>query len=141
MGSHDKARHTGIFAQHTLSRLWAKSDYELEGYGRLTHPMKYDPQSDTFRPVEWDEAFARIGEVLRGLAPEQVEFYTSGRASNEAAFLYQLFARELGTNNFPDCSNMCHQATSVGLPCPSASVKAPSRWKILTIPTGNFHRP
>lgn len=94
----------------------AKSDFELEGYGRLTHPMKYDPQSDTFRPVEWDDAFARIGEVLRVLSPDQVEFYTSGRASNEAAFLYQLFARELGTNNFPDCSNMCHQATSVGLP-------------------------
>lgn len=105
-----------FFAEHTVSALWEKSDFELEGYGRLTHPMKYDPQSDTFRPVEWDDAFARIGEVLRGLAPNQVEFYTSGRASNEAAFLYQLFARELGTNNFPDCSNMCHQATSVGLP-------------------------
>ncbi len=105
-----------FFAEHTVSTLWAKSDFELEGYGRLTHPVKYDPQSDTFRPVEWDEAFARIGEVLRSLAPNQVEFYTSGRASNEAAFLYQLFARELGTNNFPDCSNMCHQATSVGLP-------------------------
>lgn len=105
-----------FFAAHTVSTLWAKSDFELEGYGRLTHPMKYDPQSDTFRPVEWNEAFTRIGEVLRSLAPNQVEFYTSGRASNEAAFLYQLFARELGTNNFPDCSNMCHQATSVGLP-------------------------
>ena len=105
-----------FFAEHTVSALWEKSDFELEGYGRLTHPMKYDPQSDTFRPVEWDDAFARIGEVLRGLAPNQVEFYTSGRASNEAAFLYQLFARELGTNNFPYCSNMCHQATSVGLP-------------------------
>ncbi|MCU6676412.1 FdhF/YdeP family oxidoreductase [Leclercia tamurae] len=105
-----------FFAEHTVSALWEKSDFELEGYGRLTHPMKYDPQSDTFRPVEWDDALARIGEVLRGLAPNQVEFYTSGRASNEAAFLYQLFARELGTNNFPDCSNMCHQATSVGLP-------------------------
>jgi len=105
-----------FFAEHTVSTLWAKSDFELEGYGRLTHPVKYDPQSDTFRPVEWNEAFTRIGEVLRSLAPNQVEFYTSGRASNEAAFLYQLFARELGTNNFPDCSNMCHQATSVGLP-------------------------
>ena len=105
-----------FFAAHTVSDLWAKSDFELEGYGRLTHPMKYDPQSDTFRPVGWDDAFARIGEVLRDLSPDQVEFYTSGRASNEAAFLYQLFARELGTNNFPDCSNMCHQATSVGLP-------------------------
>ncbi|RAB59314.1 CbbBc protein, partial [Burkholderia multivorans] len=64
----------------------------------------------------WDDAFARIGEVLSSLPPEQIEFYTSGRASNEAAYLYQLFARELGTNNFPDCSNMCHEPTSVGLP-------------------------
>ncbi|MEB5750161.1 FdhF/YdeP family oxidoreductase [Leclercia adecarboxylata] len=105
-----------FFAEHTVNTLWSKSDFELEGYGRLTHPMKYDPQSDTFLPVAWDEAFARIGEVLRELPPDEVEFYTSGRASNEAAFLYQLFARQLGTNNFPDCSNMCHQATSVGLP-------------------------
>lgn len=103
-------------AQHTVSELWEKSDFEIEGLGRLTHPLAYHPQSDTLRPVSWEQAFARIGEVLRGLAPEQVEFYTSGRASNEAAFLYQLFARELGTNNFPDCSNLCHQATSVGLP-------------------------
>ena len=66
--------------------------------------------------MEWDDAFQRIGEVLRGLEPDQVEFYTSGRASNEAAYLFQLFAREYGTNNFPDCSNMCHEATSVGLP-------------------------
>lgn len=103
-------------AQHTVSELWEKPDFEIEGLGRLTHPLAYHPQSDTLRPVSWEQAFARIGEVLRGLAPEQVEFYTSGRASNEAAFLYQLFARELGTNNFPDCSNLCHQATSVGLP-------------------------
>ncbi|VTP69270.1 Putative formate dehydrogenase SA2102 [Leclercia adecarboxylata] len=95
----------------------AKSDFELEGYGRLTHPMKYDPQSDTFRPVEWDDAFAPYrGSAARIFRRIRWSFYTSGRASNEAAFLYQLFARELGTNNFPDCSNMCHQATSVGLP-------------------------
>src|SRR5712672_1521520 len=71
----------------------------------------------TYKPIGWDEAFGRIGEILRGLPdPNMVEFYTSGRASNEAAFLYQLFGREYGTNNFPDCSNMCHEATSVGLP-------------------------
>ncbi|MDI9101726.1 molybdopterin-dependent oxidoreductase, partial [Pseudomonas aeruginosa] len=73
--------------------------------GRLTHPLVYDHGSDTYKPVEWEHAFARIGEILRGLEPNQVEFYTSGRASNEAAYLYQLFARALGTNNFPDCSN------------------------------------
>ncbi|EMJ0102382.1 TPA: FdhF/YdeP family oxidoreductase [Enterobacter cloacae] len=105
-----------FLAHNTVTSLLAKSDFELEGYGRLTHPLRYDPASDTFRPVEWEDAFGRIGEVLRGLEPDQVEFYTSGRASNEAAWLFQLFAREYGTNNFPDCSNMCHEATSVGLP-------------------------
>ncbi|WP_179401371.1 FdhF/YdeP family oxidoreductase [Burkholderia guangdongensis] len=105
-----------FFASHTVTSLLALTDFELEGMGRLTHPLVYDRATDTFRPVEWDAAFARIGEILRGLPPEQVEFYTSGRASNEAAYLYQLFARELGTNNFPDCSNMCHEPTSVGLP-------------------------
>ncbi|KOC87728.1 FdhF/YdeP family oxidoreductase [Winslowiella iniecta] len=106
-----------FLAQHTVSSLLQKTDFELEGYGRLTHPLAYDPGTDTLRAVEWDEAFNRIGEILRGmLSPDQVEFYTSGRASNEAAWLFQLFAREYGTNNFPDCSNMCHEATSVGLP-------------------------
>ncbi|EPF6110022.1 FdhF/YdeP family oxidoreductase [Enterobacter cloacae] len=105
-----------FLAHNTVTSLLAKSDFELEGYGRLTHPLHYDRASDTFRPVEWEDAFERIGEVLRGLEPDKVEFYTSGRASNEAAWLFQLFAREYGTNNFPDCSNMCHEATSVGLP-------------------------
>ena len=105
-----------FFAENTVTSLLAKSDFELEGYGRLTHPLEYDPQSDRFRPVEWEHAFARIGEILRALPADAVEFYTSGRASNEAAYLFQLFARMLGTNNFPDCSNMCHEATSVGLP-------------------------
>ncbi|WP_140720981.1 FdhF/YdeP family oxidoreductase [Pseudomonas sp. Hp2] len=106
-----------FFAQHTVTELLALSDHALEDFGRLTHPMAYDPATDTFRPIEWDAAFARIGEVLRGLSsPDQAEFYTSGRASNEAAYLFQLFAREFGTNNFPDCSNMCHEATSTGLP-------------------------
>ena len=106
-----------FLAQNTVTSLLQKTDYELEGYGRLTHPLAYDRDSDTLRPVEWDEAFERIGEILRGMqSPDQVEFYTSGRASNEAAYLFQLFAREYGTNNFPDCSNMCHEPTSVGLP-------------------------
>jgi len=105
-----------FFAANTVTSLRAMSDNALENMGRLTHPLAYDRDSDTFRAVAWDDAFRRIGEILRGLAPEQVEFYTSGRASNEAAYLYQLFAREYGTNNFPDCSNMCHEATSVGLP-------------------------
>ncbi|MEI5998660.1 FdhF/YdeP family oxidoreductase [Paraburkholderia bengalensis] len=105
-----------FFASNTVTSLLQKSDYELEDMGRLTHPLVYDRATDTYRAVEWEDAFARIGEILRALSPDQVEFYTSGRASNEAAYLYQLFAREYGTNNFPDCSNMCHEPTSVGLP-------------------------
>jgi molybdopterin-dependent oxidoreductase alpha subunit len=105
-----------FFEKNTVSSLLQKSDFELEDMGRLTHPLVYDRATDTFRAVEWEQAFGRIGEILRGLHPDQVEFYTSGRASNEAAYLFQLFAREYGTNNFPDCSNMCHEATSVGLP-------------------------
>jgi molybdopterin-dependent oxidoreductase alpha subunit len=106
-----------FFAAHTVSTLLDRPDYQLENEGRLTHPMVYDRGSDTYQPLVWEEAFARIGEILRGMSdPNRVEFYTSGRASNEAAFLYQLFGREYGTNNFPDCSNMCHEATSVGLP-------------------------
>src|SRR6201996_4194015 len=106
-----------FFAAHTVSELWKWSDFDLENEGRLTHPMAYDEATDRYLPISWDEALARIGAALRALPhPDMAEFYTSGRASNEAAFLYQLFAREYGTNNFPDCSNMCHEATSVGLP-------------------------
>jgi molybdopterin-dependent oxidoreductase alpha subunit len=106
-----------FFAAHTVSELWNLSDFDLENQGRLTHPMVYDQATDRYLPISWDEALAKIGAALRQLPhPDMAEFYTSGRASNEAAFLYQLFAREYGTNNFPDCSNMCHEATSVGLP-------------------------
>ncbi len=106
-----------FFAAHTVAELSSWSDFDLEMVGRLTHPMAYDAASDHYLPVDWDEAFATVARHLNGLAdPNMAEFYTSGRTSNEAAFLYQLFAREFGTNNFPDCSNMCHEATSVGLP-------------------------
>jgi molybdopterin-dependent oxidoreductase alpha subunit len=106
-----------FFAAHTLSELWNWSDFDLENEGRLTHPMVYDQATDRYLPTSWDEALTKIGAALGGLPhPDMAEFYTSGRASNEAAFLYQLFGREYGTNNFPDCSNMCHEATSVGLP-------------------------
>lgn len=106
-----------FFAAHTLSELWDWSDHALEDAGRLTHPMAYDPARDRYLPVSWEEAAQRIGAALRALPdPAMAEFYTSGRASNEAAFLYQLFVREYGCNNFPDCSNMCHEASSVGLP-------------------------
>ncbi|MCB4768550.1 FdhF/YdeP family oxidoreductase [Ancylobacter sp. Lp-2] len=106
-----------FFAAHTVAELERKSDFELEMEGRLTHPMRYDSVGDKYEPVSWEEAFALVARHLNALPdPNMAEFYTSGRASNEAAFLYQLFAREFGTNNFPDCSNMCHEATSVGLP-------------------------
>src|SRR5690606_2472322 len=91
--------------------------YELEMHGRLTEPMRYDGASDHYVPCSWDDAFALIGKHLRALeSPHQAEFYTSGRTPNEAAFLYSIFVREFGTNNFPDCSNMCHEPTSRGLP-------------------------
>ncbi|MFZ5727491.1 MAG: FdhF/YdeP family oxidoreductase [Pseudomonadota bacterium] len=106
-----------FFAQHSVAELMAQSDYWLEMQGRLTEPMRYDAATDHYVPVGWDEAFALIGDHLRALdSPHRAEFYTSGRTSNEAAFLYSIFVREFGTNNFPDCSNMCHEPTSRGLP-------------------------
>ena len=112
-----KSVDTDFFARHSASELWEWNDHQLEDAGRLTHPLAYDRNSDHFVPISWDEAYARIGAGLRALDdPNLAEFYCSGRASNEAAFLYQLLARAYGTNNFPDCSNMCHEGTSVGLP-------------------------
>ncbi|HEY1858305.1 FdhF/YdeP family oxidoreductase [Acidocella sp.] len=106
-----------FFEKHTVTELLKWTDHELENEGRLTDPLAYDPATDTFKQVSWEQAYARIGAILRSLPdPNMGEFYTSGRASNEAAFLYQIFVREYGTNNFPDCSNMCHEATSQGLP-------------------------
>ena len=106
-----------FFARYTVAELMEKSDYWLEMQGRLTEPMRYDAASDTYVPCSWDEAFALIGKHLRALdTPHEAEFYTSGRTPNEAAFLYSIFVRQFGTNNFPDCSNMCHEPTSRGLP-------------------------
>jgi len=105
-----------FFQQHSVSKLRAQSDYFLEYQGRLTHPMRYNRTTDHYEPISWDDAFALIASHLKGLeSPDQAEFYTSGRASNEASYLYQVFGRMFGTNNFPDCSNMCHEASGVGL--------------------------
>ncbi|MBD9653715.1 FdhF/YdeP family oxidoreductase [Pseudomonas sp. PDM12] len=105
-----------FFAKYTVSQLREQSDYWLEYQGRLTEPMRYDSATDRYVPTSWDDAFSLIAKHLKNLAsPNQAEFYTSGRASNEAAFLYQLFVRAFGTNNFPDCSNMCHEASGVAL--------------------------
>jgi len=106
-----------FFAEHTVEELMQQTDYELEQHGRLTDPMVYDSLTDKYKPIAWDDAYRLIATHLNQLDnPDQAAFYTSGRASNEAAFLYQLFVRMYGTNNFPDCSNMCHEATSRGLP-------------------------
>ncbi|GHB09294.1 FdhF/YdeP family oxidoreductase [Modicisalibacter luteus] len=105
-----------FFARHTVSELLAWDDYRLEDQGRLTEPMRYDAAQDRYVPIGWDEAYTMIGERLAALDdPNRALFYTSGRASNEAAYLYQLFVRLYGTNNFPDCSNMCHEASGVGM--------------------------
>ncbi len=105
-----------FFAQHTVTELAAQSDFYLEDQGRLTHPMIYNTVSDKYTPITWDAAFALIAQHLNGLRnPNEAIFYTSGRTSNEAAFLYQLFVREFGTNNFPDCSNMCHEPSGSAL--------------------------
>lgn len=106
-----------FFSRHKVSELLSWSDHDLEDTGRLTHPMAYDPSSDTYQPLSWELAFERIATILNAQKDRTaVEFYTSGRASNEAAFLFQIFAREYGHNNLADCSNMCHEPTSVGLP-------------------------
>ncbi len=105
-----------FFAAHTLSELRNWSDHDLEEQGRLTTPMRYDAASDKYVPVDWDEAFREIGKELNALDPRAVIMYTSGRASLEASYMYQLFGRMYGTNNFPDSSNMCHESTSVALP-------------------------
>jgi molybdopterin-dependent oxidoreductase alpha subunit len=106
----------GFFSRYSVSQLREQSDYWLEYQGRLSEPMRYDAATDHYVPIRWDAAFALIANHLKSLDnPNQAEFYTSGRASNEAAFLYQLFVRAYGTNNFPDCSNMCHEASGVAL--------------------------
>ncbi|MCD1265416.1 CbbBc protein [Shinella sumterensis] len=105
-----------LFERNTVSELRRLTDFELELHGRLTHPLRYDAQSDRYLAVSWEDAFAEIGAILNSFDhPDRAEFYTSGRASNEAAYLYQLFVRLYGTNNFPDCSNMCHEASGVAL--------------------------
>ncbi len=101
-----------FFDGHTVSELSGWTDFALEDQGRLTEPMVYDGGSDRYVPISWPDAFELVGATLRGLdSPHQASFYTSGRLSNEATFLYQLWVREFGTNNLPDCSNMCHEAS------------------------------
>ncbi|MEU0501355.1 FdhF/YdeP family oxidoreductase [Nocardia sp. NPDC005998] len=105
-----------FFAAHTVTELSKWSEFDLENQGRLTEPMTYDPATDRYVPISWQEAFELVGRALAELDdPNQASFYTSGRLGNEATFLYQLLAREFGTNNLPDCSNMCHEASGRAL--------------------------
>ncbi|MGE4363944.1 MAG: FdhF/YdeP family oxidoreductase, partial [Mycolicibacterium sp.] len=105
-----------FFARHTVAELDAKPEYWLSQQGRLTHPVVLRPGDDHYRPIGWDEAYRLIADGLNALDdPDQAVFYTSGRTSNEAAFLYQLLVRSFGTNNLPDCSNMCHESSGTAL--------------------------
>ena len=106
-----------FFAEHTLVPICSpRTDYWLGQQGRLTHPMYRAAGGDRYRPISWNDAFAadRRASCAALDAPDEAAFYTSGRTSNEAAFLYQLFVRMLGTNNLPDCSNMCHESQRLG---------------------------
>ncbi|MFO0802132.1 MAG: FdhF/YdeP family oxidoreductase [Gemmataceae bacterium] len=106
-----------FFRTHSIDDLAMQSDYWHGQQGRLTEPMVLRPGSRHYEPISWDESFRILAEELNALAsPHEALFYTSGRTSNEAAFLYQLFVRQFGTNNLPDCSNMCHESSSFALP-------------------------
>jgi molybdopterin-dependent oxidoreductase alpha subunit len=106
----------GVFASHTVSELAAHSDYFIGKLGRLTEPLHLAPGDDHYRPVSWDQAYEIIARQLKSLdSPDEALFYTSGRTSNEAAFVYQAFVRAFGTNNLPDCSNMCHESSGTAL--------------------------
>ena len=101
---------------HSVNDLGALSDYEIGRKGRIAQPMYLPKDGAHYQPISWDEAFKKIAVTLNELdSPDEAIFYTSGRTSNEAAFLYQLFVREYGTNNLPDCSNMCHESSGVAL--------------------------
>ncbi|WP_370248327.1 FdhF/YdeP family oxidoreductase [Nocardioides sp.] len=105
-----------FFATHSVADLATRTEYWLGQQGRLTEPMVLREGATHYEPITWNDAFALIAGHLQGLdSPDQAVFYTSGKTSNEAAFVYQLFARAYGTNNLPDCSNMCHESTSVAL--------------------------
>jgi len=112
------SKHIGadFFKRHTLRELEGWHDHELEEAGRLTVPMRYDGALDRYVEISWDRAFAEIGAELRKMDPKNVVFYSSGRASLETSYMYQLLARMYGNNNLPDSSNMCHESTSVALP-------------------------
>ncbi|HEX5832028.1 MAG TPA: molybdopterin-dependent oxidoreductase, partial [Gemmatimonadaceae bacterium] len=105
-----------LFARYSVAELSQRSDYWLAKQGRVAQPMVLREGATHYEPIAWDDAFQLIAQELNALhSPDEAAFYTSGRTSNEAAFLYQLFARQFGTNNLPDCSNMCHESSGSAL--------------------------
>lgn len=111
-----KAIGADFFSKHSVRDLAALNDYEIGLKGRIAEPMYLPKGAAHYQPVSWNDAFNKIAAELNRLSsPDEAIFYTSGRTSNEAAFLYQLFVREFGTNNLPDCSNMCHESSGVAL--------------------------
>jgi len=104
-----------FFARHSVADLHSRTGYWLGQQGRLTTPMVRQPGAEHYTPIAWADAFHLLAEKLRTVQPDEALFYTSGRTSNEAAFLYQLLARAYGTNNLPDCSNMCHESSGTAL--------------------------
>jgi molybdopterin-dependent oxidoreductase alpha subunit len=112
----DKRVTPAFFQQHSVADLAQQTEKWLGDQGRITHPMVLRRGSQHYQPIEWADAFRMIADQLNALAsPDEAMFYTSGRASNEAAFCWQLFVRQFGTNNLPDCSNMCHESSGYGL--------------------------
>jgi molybdopterin-dependent oxidoreductase alpha subunit len=112
----DERVDAGFFMNHSVEELSLWPDFELGKAGRITHPFVLRRDSLHYEPISWEDAFAMIGKALNGLTtPNEAVFYTSGRTSNEAAFMYQLFVRAYGTNNLPDCSNMCHESSGTAL--------------------------
>ena len=111
-----KSLKADYFKKNSIQEISTKSDFEIGKLGRLTEPLVLEEGSNHYQPISWKEAFKLIANELNALnSPDEALFYTSGRTSNEAAYLYQLFVRDYGTNNLPDCSNMCHESSGVAL--------------------------
>jgi len=104
-----------FWAEHSIAELATKTEYWLGNQGRITHPVVIRPGDTHYSQISWDDAFELIGEQIRATVPDRTVFYTSGRTANESAFMYQLVARSIGTNNLPDCSNMCHESSGSAL--------------------------
>jgi len=104
-----------FWAEHSIAELETKTEYWLGNQGRITHPVVIRPGDTHYSQISWEDAFELVGEKIRASTPERTVFYTSGRTANESAFMYQLFARSIGTNNLPDCSNMCHESSGSAL--------------------------